>query len=141
MTNNEEFNPHVSRETTDPVVLEITNKIREVYDPEIPVNIYDLGLIYEINVDMEKAHVDVVMTLTSPFCPAAEELPMWTHEATCSVLPLGIIASIPIVYQAPGKVSQTGRFALMIGKHNLCIKLSTISKSSVICLVAHSSSA
>ena len=83
--NNENFSPHVKREITDPVVKEIADQIRDVYDPEIPVNIYDLGLIYEINVNMDKAHVDIVMTLTSPFCPAAEELPMWTHEAVCSV--------------------------------------------------------
>ena len=76
-----EFLPHVSRDIEDPVVKEIADLIRDVYDPEIPVNIYDLGLIYEINPDLTEGHVDVVMTLTSPFCPAAEELPMWTHEA------------------------------------------------------------
>ena len=46
------------------------------------VNIYDLGLIYEINYNLEKAHAEIVMTLTSPFCPFPEELLMWTHEAT-----------------------------------------------------------
>ena len=86
MTNKDEnFTPHVKREISDPVVKEISDQIRDVYDPEIPVNIYDLGLIYEINVNMDKAHADVVMTLTSPFCPAAEELPMWTHEAVRSL--------------------------------------------------------
>jgi FeS assembly SUF system protein len=48
--------------------------IRTCYDPEIPVNIFDLGLIYEVNVN-EKAEVHVVMTLTSPHCPAAQVLP------------------------------------------------------------------
>ncbi len=48
--------------------------LQSVFDPEIPVNIYDLGLIYEIKVD-EKDHVDVTMTLTAPACPVAGTLP------------------------------------------------------------------
>ena len=48
--------------------------IRECYDPEIPVNIYDLGLIYDVQVS-ETLKVDLVMTLTSPHCPVAEILP------------------------------------------------------------------
>ena len=53
---------------------DIVNQIREVFDPEIPVNIYDLGLIYEIKIDEEKK-VEIIMTLTSPNCPVAESLP------------------------------------------------------------------
>ena len=53
---------------------DIVNQIREVFDPEIPVNIYDLGLIYEIKIDAEK-NVEIIMTLTSPNCPVAESLP------------------------------------------------------------------
>ena len=52
----------------------IVTQIKEVFDPEIPVNIYDLGLIYEINIDEEKK-VEILMTLTSPNCPVAESLP------------------------------------------------------------------
>ena len=52
-------------------VIEVVKKI---YDPEIPVNIYELGLIYKIDVD-EKNKVNVDMTLTSPNCPVAESLP------------------------------------------------------------------
>lgn len=48
--------------------------LKSCYDPEIPVNIYELGLIYEVNVNEEKA-VHVLMTLTSPSCPVAETLP------------------------------------------------------------------
>ena len=48
--------------------------LRTIYDPEIPVNIYDLGLIYEISIS-EEADVKVLMTLTSPNCPVAESLP------------------------------------------------------------------
>ena len=53
---------------------DIVNQIKEVFDPEIPVNIYDLGLIYDINIDEEKK-VEVLMSLTSPNCPVAESLP------------------------------------------------------------------
>ena len=58
--------------------IEIKNDIiqglQEIYDPEIPVNIYELGLIYEVNVDPGNS-VHIVMTLTAPNCPAAEILP------------------------------------------------------------------
>ena len=53
---------------------DIVNQMKEVFDPEIPVNIYDLGLIYEIKIDEEKK-VEIIMTLTSPNCPVAESLP------------------------------------------------------------------
>ena len=52
----------------------VIEEIKKIYDPEIPVNIYDLGLIYKIEVD-EKSLVNVDMTLTSPNCPVAESLP------------------------------------------------------------------
>ena len=53
---------------------DIVNQMKEVFDPEIPVNIYDLGLIYEIKIDEEKK-VEIIMTLPSPNCPVAESLP------------------------------------------------------------------
>ena len=53
----------------------IVQSLKTVHDPEISVNIYDLGLIYKLEVD-DDGVVDVHMTLTSPFCPVAEELPM-----------------------------------------------------------------
>lgn len=52
---------------------EIATVLRGIYDPEIPVNIFDLGLIYEINVD-ESRNVEIVMTMTAPNCPMADEL-------------------------------------------------------------------
>lgn len=58
--------------------------LREVYDPEIPVNIYDLGLIYEINVN-ELGGIEIVMTLTSPMCPVAESLPLQVEESLRSI--------------------------------------------------------
>ena len=54
-------------------------EVKKIYDPEIPVNIYELGLIYKIEVD-EKNKVNVDMTLTSPNCPVAESLPNEVKE-------------------------------------------------------------
>ena len=53
---------------------QVIEEIKKIYDPEIPVNIYELGLIYKIDVD-EKNMVNIDMTLTSPNCPVAESLP------------------------------------------------------------------
>ena len=58
----------------DALKKDVIAAICECYDPEIPVNIYDLGLIYDVHVT-EDAKVDLVMTLTSPHCPVAEILP------------------------------------------------------------------
>ena len=57
----------------------IIEVVKKIYDPEIPVNIYELGLIYKIDVD-EKNKVNVDMTLTSPNCPVAESLPNEVKE-------------------------------------------------------------
>jgi len=53
---------------------QIIDTLKQIFDPEIPVNIYDLGLIYEIQIDKD-SNVNIVMTLTSPNCPVAEILP------------------------------------------------------------------
>ncbi|MGF1528753.1 MAG: SUF system Fe-S cluster assembly protein [Candidatus Competibacterales bacterium] len=62
----------------------IIEALKGVYDPEIPVNIYDLGLIYEINVH-KNGEAEVFMTLTAPGCPVAGEMPGWVQEAVESV--------------------------------------------------------
>ena len=71
----------IAPSTTDhPMYDQIVEACRSVYDPEIPVNIYDLGLIYTINIDTENA-VSVKMTVTAPGCPVAGEMPGWIAEA------------------------------------------------------------
>lgn len=59
--------------------------LRTVYDPEIPVNIYDLGLIYDVVVNTEELKADVTMTLTAPGCPVAEEFPEIVSNAVKTV--------------------------------------------------------
>ncbi len=63
---------------------EIINALRTVFDPEIPVNIYELGLIYEINIS-EEGNIHIKMTLTSPSCPAAQSLPPEVKEKVATV--------------------------------------------------------
>ena len=62
----------------------IITEIKKIYDPEIPVNIYELGLIYEIKVDKEN-NVKVNMTLTSPNCPVAESLPKEVKDSIMEI--------------------------------------------------------
>ena len=61
----------------------IIEEIRKIYDPELPVNIYELGLIYDIKVDGSKA--EIKMTLTTPNCPVAESLPKEVKESAMQV--------------------------------------------------------
>ena len=53
---------------------EIIKQLQDVYDPEISVNVFDLGLIYDIQIDEEKRNVEITHTLTSAFCPFADEI-------------------------------------------------------------------
>lgn len=73
----------------DPPVSELEAQIiaalKSVYDPEIPVDIYELGLIYQLDVDEAQRHADVFMTLTAPGCPVAGSMPEWVREAVESV--------------------------------------------------------
>ena len=66
--------------TEHPLYPRVVDACRAVYDPEIPVNIYDLGLVYTIDIDAENA-VHVTMTLTAPGCPVAGEMPGWVADA------------------------------------------------------------
>ena len=70
--------------TIESLQRDVVRALRQVYDPEIPVNIYDLGLIYEININ-EDHKVFVKMTLTAPNCPMADEVVEQVHEAVHDV--------------------------------------------------------
>jgi FeS assembly SUF system protein len=63
---------------------DVIRVLQGIYDPEIPVNIYELGLIYEVTFD-DEANVHVLMTLTSPMCPVAESLPPEVEEKVAAV--------------------------------------------------------
>ncbi len=91
----------------------IVASLREVYDPEIPVNIYDIGLIYTINID-DNNKVDAQMTLTSPACPAAGILPEETEEAIRSVEGVSEV-NLELVWDPPwdfDKMSEDAKLSL-----------------------------
>jgi FeS assembly SUF system protein len=76
-----EGTPLIRPSSTDhPLYDQIVEACRTVYDPEIPVNIYDLGLVYTIEIS-EESDVAVAMSLTAPGCPVAGEMPGWVAEA------------------------------------------------------------
>ncbi|MCB1405920.1 MAG: DUF59 domain-containing protein, partial [Rhodobacteraceae bacterium] len=80
-----EGTPLIAPSSTDhPLYDSVVEACRTVFDPEIPVNIYDLGLVYTIDIDAENA-VKLVMTLTAPGCPVAGEMPGWLADAVNSV--------------------------------------------------------
>ena len=78
---------------------DIITVLRTVYDPEIPVNIYELGLIYEISIS-EQAEVKVLMTLTTPNCPVAESLPFEVEQKVADVK--GVASSkVELTFEPP----------------------------------------
>ena len=73
--------PLIRPSSTDhPLYESVVEACRTIYDPEIPVNIYDLGLVYTIDIAPE-GDVDVIMTLTAPGCPVAGDMPGWLSDA------------------------------------------------------------
>lgn len=82
-----------------PLKSSIIEALREVYDPEIPVNIYDLGLIYDISIEGE-GDVKITMTLTAPGCPVAGILPGQVEQAASSVEGVNS-AKVDLVWEPP----------------------------------------
>jgi FeS assembly SUF system protein len=68
----------------DRLTDELIHELKKVYDPEIPVDIYELGLIYKVDIN-DDYHVDIEMTLTAPACPVAGEMPGWVEDAARKV--------------------------------------------------------
>ncbi len=93
------------------IVERAIETLKKIYDPEIPINIYDLGLIYGIDVDDEGV-VTVTMTLTAMGCPVATELPYFVYENLVSALPEAKEIYVDVVYDPPWnptKMTEDGR--------------------------------
>ncbi len=91
----------------------IIGEIKQIYDPEIPVNIYDLGLIYDVKVD-DKNNVDVKMTLTTPNCPVAESLPMEVENTVKEVKEVNKV-NLELVWDPPwdkSMITEAGKLEL-----------------------------
>jgi len=93
---------------------EVIEQIRMVYDPEIPVNVYDLGLIYDVQVDDHK-NVNIMMTLTSPACPVAGSLPGEVESAVRGTPGIGNV-SVELTWDPPFTIERmSDEVRLMLG--------------------------
>jgi FeS assembly SUF system protein len=103
----------IPTEQLEQLTADIVAALKTVYDPEIPADIYELGLIYKIDIDDDR-RVTVEMTLTSPGCPVAGEMPMWVENAVGAV-PGVSGASVKLVFDPPwdkDRMSDEAKLAL-----------------------------
>ncbi len=104
-----QMSPEELRLLTDSIIA----ALKTVFDPEIPADIYELGLIYNVDID-ESRFVTIEMTLTAPACPVAGEMPMWVENAV-SVVPGVAGAKVNMVFDPPwdqSRMSDEARVAL-----------------------------
>ena len=83
----------------DALTDRLIDQLKTVFDPEIPVDIYELGLIYKVDVSDDKA-VAIEMTLTAPGCPVAGEMPEWVHNAVVKI-PEVTSCKVNLVFDPP----------------------------------------
>jgi FeS assembly SUF system protein len=105
--------PPLPQEELSRLTDEIINALKTVYDPEIPADIYELGLIYRIDIEDDRS-VAVDMTLTTPNCPSAAELPAMVENAVGSVGGVGDV-KVAVVWDPPwdqSRMSDEARVAL-----------------------------
>ena len=110
---NMQTNSALPPEETERMGTDIVAALKTVFDPEIPADIYELGLIYKIDIKDDRA-VDVEMTLTTPNCPAAAELPTMVENAVASVPGVGVV-NVSIVWDpawTPDRMSDEARLVL-----------------------------
>ena len=97
----------------DPLKDTLVAALKTVFDPEIPVDIYELGLIYRLDIDPER-NVEVDMTLTAPGCPVAGEMPGWVENAISAVPGVGQV-KVKLVFDPPwdpSRMSEEAQLAL-----------------------------
>jgi FeS assembly SUF system protein len=88
----------------DRITDDLVTAFKTVFDPEIPVDIYELGLIYKADIN-DEGHVDIDMTLTAPGCPVAGEMPGWVEEAALRVS--GVTsAKVNLVFDPPWTIAR-----------------------------------
>jgi FeS assembly SUF system protein len=91
--------PPLSQAELDRLTDELITKLKTVYDPEIPVDIYELGLIYKVDVSDDK-DVAIDMTLTAPGCPVAGEMPGWVEDAVGEIAEIRSV-KVELVFDPP----------------------------------------
>jgi FeS assembly SUF system protein len=100
-------------EELDQLTRDIVAALKTVYDPEIPADIYELGLIYRVDID-DNRNIDLDMTLTAPGCPVAGEMPGWVENAV-SLVPGVANVTVNMVFDPPweqSRMSDEARVAL-----------------------------
>lgn len=90
---------------------QVINCLHTIYDPEIPVNIWDLGLIYEVNILPENS-VEVIMTLTAPSCPSAQEIPVEVDQTIRMIDGVNEV-NVSVVWDPPWDRSMMSETALV----------------------------
>jgi FeS assembly SUF system protein len=103
----------IPAEELERLTTDIVAALKTIYDPEIPADIYELGLIYRVDIDDER-NIEVDMTLTAPGCPVAGEMPGWVENAVSLVPGVGNVA-VNMVFDPPWTVermSEEARVAL-----------------------------
>lgn len=93
-----EKQPYTNEQLED-IRNKVIEALRLVYDPEIPVNIYEMGLVYSIELD-NFGNADISMTLTSPMCPVAESLPLQVETRVESIEEIGKV-TVNLVWEPP----------------------------------------
>lgn len=100
-------------EELDRLTDDIVQALKTVFDPEIPVDIYELGLIYKVEIEDDRS-IAIDMTLTAPGCPVAGEMPIWVHNAVASVEGVGDV-KVDMVFDPPwdpSRMTDEARVAL-----------------------------
>ena len=112
-TANMETTSALPRRRPSALTGEIVAALKTVFDPEIPADIYELGLIYKVDLKDDRS-VDILMTLTTPNCPAAGELPQMVENAVASVPGVGVV-NVNLVWDpawTPDRMSDEARLVL-----------------------------
>ncbi len=98
-------------ENPTPIETEIISRCKYIFDPEIPVNIWELGFIYEINIDKEN-NVQILMTLTAPNCPAAETLPAMVRDEIMNIRGVNRV-NVDITFEPPWSTEMMSEEAML----------------------------
>src|SRR5262249_1390639 len=112
-TANVETSSALPADETERMSGEIVAALKTVFDPEIPADIYELGLIYKVDLKDDRG-ADIMMTLTTPNCPAAGELPQMVENAVASVPGVGVV-NVNLVWDpawTPDRMSDEARLVL-----------------------------
>jgi FeS assembly SUF system protein len=106
----------IPQEELEQLTADIVAALKTVYDPEIPADIYELGLIYKIDVD-DNRNVAIDMTLTSPGCPVAAEMPGWVENAVGAVAGVGQV-TVKLTFDPPwDKERMSDEARLLLGMY------------------------